>query len=408
MPRHSVTVFVVGAAVSAVVLSACASKGAKSTSSTAPTGSTSGTSSSASAVVLHPVLPAGDGKATCSAVSIAYIGGLTGANPALGQAIDNGAKLALKQHNTANPGCQVGYKEFDTQGTPDGATGPVTQALNETDIIGVIGLPFSGESKATGKAFQDANLVHITPSATNPGLTTNGWTTFFRALGNDNSQGPAAAKFIADTLAAKTVCVIEDDSDYGKGLAKIVTTALGSKVACSDDVKSKQTDFSATVGKIVAKSPDAVFYSGYYREAGPFAAQLKQSGYKGKIVTPDGVKDPQFIKAAGQTAAQGVYFTCPCVPADASTTFASQYQAAYGTAPQTYSAEAYDSATVLLQGIDKGSKDRASELAFVKAYDADGITKHYQWDSHGELAGKIIIWAYTVQGDAIVKVSPIS
>ena len=405
MPRHSVTVFVVGAAVSAVVLSACASKAAKSTSSTTPT---PGTSSSASTPTLKPVLPAGDGKATCSGVSIAYMGTLTGISPALGQAIDNGAKLALKQHNTANPGCQVGYKEFDTGGTPSTATGPVTQALTESDIIGVIGLPFSGESKATGKAFQSAGLVHITPSATNPYLTTNGWTTFFRALGNDASQGPAVGKFIANTLAAKTVCVIGDDTDYGKGLAALVTSPLGSKVVCSDSVKTGQKDFSATVGKVTTKNPDVVFYSGYYQEAGPFVAQLKQAGYNGKVVTPDGTKDPQFIKLAGQSAAQGVYFTCPCVPADASATFASQYQAAYGTAPQTYSAEAYDSATVLLQGIDKGSKDRASELAFVKAYNADGITKHYQWASTGELAGNIVIWAYQVKGDAIVKDNAIS
>lgn len=136
--------------------------------------------------------------------------------------------------------------------------------------------------------------------------------------------------------------------------------------------------------------------------------QLKDGGFKGKIVAPDGTKDPEFIKAAGQSAAQGVYLTCPCVPADASATFATQYQAAYKTQPQTYSAEAYDSATVLLAGIDKGSTTRAKELAFVKGYDADGITKHYKWDSTGELGGTVTIWSYVVKGTDIVKNTPIS
>ncbi len=401
-------------AVTSIALAACASKGSKDTTApAAPAGSSSssadsGSSSAPAAPELHPVLPAGDGKATCSGVSLAYIGTINGASAALGQAIRNGAKLAIDQHNKANAGCQVDFKQFDSEGSPDKAPGVVTQALSEKAIIGVIGLPFSGESKATGAAFDSAGLVHITPSATNPGLTQNGWKTFYRALGNDASQGPAAAKLISSTLGAKKVCVIEDDSDYGKGLAKTVTTALGAAVTCTDDVKTGQKDFSATVSKITNASPDAVFYSGYYPEAGPFVQQLKQAGFSGKIVAPDGTKDPEFIKAAGQSAAQGVYFTCPCVPSDASADFATQYKAAFGTDPQTYSAEAYDSATVLLSGIDKGNTTRAKELAWVQGYNADGITKHLQWGSNGELSGNIVIWSYQVKGDDIVKVAAIS
>jgi len=349
------------------------------------------------------VLPAGDGKAKCSAVSVAYIGTINGASAALGQAIRNGAKLAVDQHNKANAGCQVKFKQFDSEGSPDKAPGVVTQAINEKDIIGVVGLPFSGESKAVGSAFNDAGLVTITPSATNPGLSKNGWKTFFRALGNDASQGPAAGKFINTTLHASKVCVIEDDSDYGKGLAAAVEKELGSKVTCKDDVKTKQTDFSATVSKIQAASPDAVFYSGYYPEAGPFVQQLKQAGFSGKVVAPDGTKDPLFVKGAGQAAAEGVYLTCPCVPADASAQFATDYKSAFGTDPQTYSAEAYDAATILLSGIDKGKVSRANLLDWVKNYDADGITKHYKFDSTGELAGNVAIWSYIVQGGQIVK-----
>jgi len=46
-------------------------------------------------------------------------------------------------------------------------------------------------------------------------LTENGWTTFFRGLGNDNSQGSVVAKYLTGTLDAKKVCVVQDDSDYG-------------------------------------------------------------------------------------------------------------------------------------------------------------------------------------------------
>jgi branched-chain amino acid transport system substrate-binding protein len=401
------------AAAGALALAGCSSKGGGSSNTSAPASSNPATSSSASsapatqssssASALKPVLPAGNGQAKCSGVSIAYIGTINGASAALGQAIRNGAKLAVDQHNAANPGCKVTFKQFDSEGSPDKAPGVVTQAINEKDIIGVVGLPFSGESKAVGSSFNTAGLVTVTPSATNPGLSQNGWKTFFRALGNDASQGPAAANFISNDLGASKVCVIEDDSDYGKGLAASVEKTLGSKVTCTDDVKTGQKDFSATVNKIVAAQPDAVFYSGYYPEAGPFVQQLKQAGFSGKVVAPDGAKDPLFIQAAGQSAASGVYFTCPCVPADASATFAAQYKKAFGTEPQTYSAEAYDAATIELSGIDKGNTTRAKLLNWVKNYDADGITKHFKFQSDGELAGTVAIWSYVVQGGQIVK-----
>lgn len=392
----------------ALALAGCSSKGGnkKTDAATEPPASSTAAASSAapSAAALKPVLPAGDGKAKCaSGLTLAYIGTINGDSAALGQAIRNGAKLAVDQHNKANAGCQVGFKQFDSEGSPDKAPGVVTQAINSKDIIGVIGLPFSGESKAVGKAFDSAGLVTVTPSATNPGLSKNGWKTFYRALGNDASQGPAAAKFLSDELKASKVCVIEDDSEYGKGLAATVTQALGSKASCKDDVKTKQTDFSATVNKIVAAQPDAVFYSGYYPEAGPFAQQLKQGGFNGKLVAPDGTKDPLFIQGAGESAAQGVYLTCPCVPADASATFATEYKAAYKVEPQTYSAEAYDSATIELAGIDKGNTTRPKLLDWVKAYDADGVTKHYKFDATGELAGTVVIWSYVVKGKEIVK-----
>jgi len=401
---------VVVTALGALVLAGCASKGKKDNTTPPPAGGSSGAStpSSAPTQALKPVLPAGDGKGKCSSgVQLAYIGTINGGNAALGIAEKNAMQLAIDQHNAANPGCQVGMKSYDSEGTPDKAPGVVTQAINTKSIIGVMGLPFSGESKATGAALEQAGLVHITASATNPGLTTNGWKTFFRGLGNDASQGPAAAKFITGQLGAKSVCVIKDDSDYGIGLAKTVSATLGSAQTCTDDVKTGQKDFSATIGKINQAKPDAVFYSGYYQEGGPFWQQLKQAGYAGKFVAPDGVKDPNFIKLAGQSVAEGVYFTCPCVPATASATFAQQYQAKFGQPPQTYSAEAYDATTVLLQGIDHGAKTRADELAYVKGYSADGITKHMQWGPNGELAGTITIWSYIVKGGQIVQLNAI-
>lgn len=352
------------------------------------------------------VLPAGDGKAVCpSSTTLAYIGAETGANAQLGINIYNGIQLAINEHNAANAGCQVAFKKFDTEGDPTKATGPVTQATKEDNIIGVIGLPFSGESKATGNIFEQVKLVHITPAATNPGLTTNGWTTFFRGLGNDAVQGPAAAKFMTGTLGAKQIYLVQDDSDYGIGLGKTTTDALGTALIGSDKVTTGQKDFSATISKIINAKADAVFYSGYFAEGAPFDQQLVAKGFKGAFVGPDGVKDDQFIKQAGDASANA-FFTCPCIPGELIPTFAKAYTALTNAQPGTYSIEGYDAATVMLAGIDKGNQDRAKLMTWVKNYDASGLSKHYKWDATGELKAPAV-YGYRVQNGKIVPIGPI-
>jgi branched-chain amino acid transport system substrate-binding protein len=352
------------------------------------------------------VLPAGDGQGKCSGnPTIGYVGTIAGANAALGIAIKQAVQLGIEEHNEANPGCQVTYKEFDTGGSPQTALAPTVAAINDPSILGIVGLPFSGESEAVGPSLSDAGLVSITPSATNPDLTTKGWKHFFRALGNDAVQGPAAARFMTGTLGATKVCVIRDDSSYGQGLATQLTTALGDAAACQEEVKTGQREFSAAIGTIQSANPDAIFYSGYYDEGAPFAQQLRDAGVEAELVVPDGVKDPVFVQNAGE-ASEGVYMTCPCLPGDVFPEFTEAYQARWNVAPQTYSAEAYDATTILLRGLDQGIADRPALLDFVRNYDGQGLTKHFKWNANGELT-ETPVWTYVVKDGQIQRLSPI-
>ena len=408
MYRKNVLASLAAAATLSMLLSACANQAGPTTNDTS--GATNKVNIPAISKIDVPsgaVLPKGDGKATCPATTtLAYVGAQTGPNAQLGINIFNGIQLAINQHNTANPGCQVVFKKFDTEGDPNKATGPVTQVVSEADIIGVIGLPFSGESKATGNIFEQKGLVHITPSATNPTLTENGWTTFFRGLGNDAVQGPAAAKFLTGKLGAKKVYLVQDDSDYGIGLGTSTTAALGSALAGSDKVTTGQKDFSAVISKIINSKADSVFYSGYYAEAAPFDQQLSGKGFTGTFVAPDGVKDDQFIKQAGD-ASSNAYFTCPCIPGELIPDFASAYkEVSKGAEPGTYSIEGYDAATVLLSGIDAGKQSRPDLLSWVKTYDKDGLSKHYKWDAKGELQAPTV-YGYKVENAKIVPIGPV-
>lgn len=341
-----------------------------------------------------PADPAGDGSATCSGVSIAMAGALTGPNAALGQNILYGAQVALDKHNAANADCQVELKTFDTEGDPQKATQVAPQIVGDASILGLLGPAFSGETKATGSIFNQAGLLSLTASATNPDLTANGWTTFYRGLANDAIQGPAVAKYLVDTLGYAKVCVVADNSDYGIGLAEQINEGLGAAAdaSCAAEVKTGDKDFAATVQIISGADADAVFYAGYYAEAAPFAQQLRDGGVDIPFVSADGVNDPQFVSQAG-AAAKGAVLSCPCGPAPEA--FAAEYEASAGQAPGVYSTEGYDLMTIMLKGVDSGITDRAGLVEFVKTYDGPGLARTYKWDATGELESALI-WIYKV------------
>ncbi|ASF08728.1 putative branched-chain amino acid ABC transporter substrate-binding protein [Nocardia brasiliensis NBRC 14402] len=339
--------------------------------------------------------PAGDGKATCAPTNIAFAGALTGPNAALGINIDMGAKLALDQHNKANPGCQITLKSFDTEGDPQKATQVIPQIVNDKSIVALLGPTFSGETKATGKILSDAGLASLTSSATNATLTSNGWTSFFRGLANDDVQGPSVAKYLTGTAGYKKICVVQDNSDYGTGLAKSITEGLGAAAdaSCASSIKTGDKDFSATVTKIAGANADAVFFAGYYAEGAPLAQQLKSGGFKGVFVAPDGTNDPQFLSQAG-SAAKGATLTCPCGPAPEK--FEKDYQAFNKQPSGVYSVEAYDLATILTKAIGAGKVTRPDILEYVRSYDGAGLARQYKWSANGELSNALI-WIYTVK-----------
>jgi branched-chain amino acid transport system substrate-binding protein len=302
--------------------------------------------------------------------------------------------------------------KFDSQGDPAQAPGVARQLVQNKKILGIIGPAFSGESIAANPIFNEAGIPLITPSATNPVLATGGqaggtpWKVFHRAVANDASQGPAAARYIKSVLNAQKVFVVDDQSAYGAGLADAVKSTLGSLVVNSDKVGAdgKQTDFSSTVNKVTGSGATALFYGGYYQNAGLLRKQLTAAGWKGTMVAGDGVNDPGFIKAAGNAAAQGSVMTCPCAPASkAGGTFDADYKAAWGVDAGTYSDVAYDAANMFLQGIAAGNTTTDKLNTYLGTVDYKGVANEYKFTSAGELDPSLIkVWAFKVDNGAVV------
>ena len=368
-------------------------------------GDDSGSSSSATTGAASSGGGGEAGAAKCSGLSLGFFGALTGDSANLGVNIEQGAELAVDQFNKANPDCQVSMKKFDSQGSPDQAPQLAKQAIDDKSVVGIIGPAFSGESKVADPLFNEAGLGLITPSATNPALADNGWKVFHRALGNDASQGPGAATYIDTTLKAQKVFVIDDASEYGKGLADQVSNQLGSKVVGTDTIDPTATDFSATVTKVKDASPDAVFFGGYYAAAGLLSKQLRDAGVTATLVFGDGVLDPGYVEAAGD-AAEGAIITCPCAPVDkiaGGADFQKAYNDQFKADPGTYSAEAYDAANFFLAGIASGAQDRDSLNTYVSTQSYAGITKTLKFDEKGEVSD-VAIYASTVKDGKIVSV----
>jgi branched-chain amino acid transport system substrate-binding protein len=343
----------------------------------------------------------GDTAAASCGGKVAIFGAFTGPNAGLVLPSLDGAKLAVKQFNAANANCKVTLQEFDTQGTPEQATPIANQVAQDKSFVAVIGGHFSGESKATMPIYQAAGLVMVSPSATAAELTQAGNKSFHRVVGNDDTQGEAAVTYIKDVLKGKKVFLIDDGQTYGSGIVAVIKKGLGATVTGSDKVQTDQTNFDATINKIKASGADVVGYGGYTNEAAPLLKQARAAGVTAKFLGFDGLYDPGFPKGAGD-AANGAVVTCPCLPAvKAGGTFAKDFQTEYGKAPGSYGAEGYDGATVLLDGFKAGKKTREDFMAWVPAYDKQGVSKYIKFDDKGDVdKSKVVIWAYEIKNGA--------
>lgn len=327
--------------------------------------------------------------------AIAFVGPLTGDNANLGINIRNGAKVAVQDANKAG-GDKIELREFDTQGDPAQATTLKERFINDSSILGIVGPTFSGETKALLQPLQDAGLVMVSASATNTALPTvvPNQTVFHRLVPGDDVQGKGLADYVSKKLAVKKAAYVDDNGDYGKGLADDTRKLLegtGVQTVATDHIDPKSQDFSAAVNRVKAANPDLVFYGGYYSEAGRLRKQLVDAGVKAKFLSGDGSLDPGFISSAGAAAAEGAQVTCACKLATADAggklgDFAKAYQQLIGQPPGTYSTEGYDAAGLLIKGIRDGKTDRKSLLDYVENLGTyDGVGKPISFEANGNI-----------------------
>jgi branched-chain amino acid transport system substrate-binding protein len=328
---------------------------------------------------------------------IGFQGALSGDNQQLGINEINAVELAAKE---ANDGGKLPFKlevvRSDDGGTADKAPAAAAALLQDNAVVGVVGPAFSGPTKAVGTTYAQAGMALISPSATNPTLTSSGFTTFHRIVPTDSVEGVEAGDWLAQKT--KKVFVIDDATEYGKGAADVVRQELATKGVTPNNQSVPQStqDYGAVAQAVVSSGAEAMFYGGYDAQAALLAKALQAAGYKGISMSGNGGKSSVFTQNAGD-AGNGFYFSCGCLDATVAPqakAFTAAYKKAYNTDPSTYSPEAYDAANALIDAIktaqSKGKVTRQTVEDAVNALNYTGITTTIKFQKNGEVEQQVI------------------
>jgi branched-chain amino acid transport system substrate-binding protein len=335
-------------------------------------------------------------------IKIGQAAPLTGPQAHLGKDNDNGARLAIEELNAKGVtigGAKVTFELVSEDDQADPKTGTiVAQKLVDSKVAGVIGHLNSGTSIPASKIYNDAGIPQISPSATNPKYTQQGYKGAFRVMANDVQQGKVLGEYAVGKLKAKKIAIIDDRTAYGQGLAdefEKAAKAAGAAIVGREYTSDKSTDFRAILTNVRGKQPDIVFYGGMDSQAGPMVAQMKSLGIKAKLLGGDGAQSVEFIKLAGR-AAEGSIASSPGLPLDkmpGGKGFTERFTAKYGQI-QIYAPYAYDATMTLIEAMQKANSTEPSKyLPELAKTSRQGVTGPIAFDEKGDLrSGPITLY----------------
>jgi branched-chain amino acid transport system substrate-binding protein len=305
------------------------------------------------------------------------------------------AELVVKDINARGGilGKKVELLIEDDACKPEMATNTATKLVSKKVDI-VMGHICSGATKAALGIYNDARIIVMSPSATNPELTQSGqYPNFFRTIASDDTQAKLEVDFAMNRLKVKTIAVLHDKGDYGKGLAeyarKFAAASQKVKVELYEGITPGAVDYSAIVQKIKQSGAEAVIYGGYHPEAASIVSQMRKKGMKTIFISDDGVKDITFIKVAGKYA-EGVYATGPKDTSKNPLAIAANeaHKKTYGSDPGAFYLNAYAATQAILNAIQKAkSTDYTKVSNALHTYAVDTPLGKIKFDKKGDAIG---------------------
>ena len=360
-------------------------------------------------VAAAAVLFAGAASAQDMVVKIGHVGPTSGGIAHLGKDNEMGAKMAIEEANAK--GTMIGGKKVkfellaeDDAGDPKQGTA-VANKLVDAKVMGVVGHLNSGTSIPASKIYSDAGIPQISPSATNPKFTRQGFKTTFRVVADDVHLGGTLGRYAVKEMKGKSIAVIDDRTAYGQGVAEEFTKAVkasGGAIAETQFTTDKATDFTAILTAIKAKKPDLIFFGGMDAVAGPMIRQMKQLGIDAKFVGGDGICSGELPKLSAGAMADGQVVCAEAGGVEGEQKagmddFYKRFKAKYNVDVQVYSPYVYDAMNVMIAAMVKaGSAEPAKYLpVLAKTEGYKGVTGNITFDEKGDVKnGALTLFTY--------------
>jgi branched-chain amino acid transport system substrate-binding protein len=353
-------------------------------------------------------LVAGSAFAQDLVVKIGHVGPTSGQIAHLGKDNENGARMAIDELNAK--GVTIGGKKakFELLAEDDAADPKqgtaAAQKLVDAKVNGVIGHLNSGTSIPASKIYSDAGIPQISPSATNPKFTRQGYKTTFRVVADDVHLGGTLGKYAVTQLKGKSIAVIDDRTAYGQGVADEFekgVKAAGGKTVGREFTNDKATDFTAILTSLKAKKPDIVFFGGMDAVAGPMLRQMKQLGIEAKFMGGDGICSSELPKLAAGTMGDGQVVCAEAggVEGEAKKSmddFYAAYKKKFNDDVKVYAPYVYDAVNVMVASMVKaGSAEPAKYLPELQKITHKGVTGTIAFDNKGDIKnGALTLYTY--------------
>jgi len=361
--------------------------------------------------------PAAAPPASSLVVKIGHVGPSSGAIAHLGKDNELGARMAIEDLNAK--GVKIGDKtaKFELIAEDDAADPKqgtaVAQKLVDEKVNGVVGHLNSGTTIPASKLYSDAGIPQISPSATNPKYTRQGFKTTFRVVADDTQLGGTLGKYAVETLKGKNIAVIDDRTAYGQGVAEEfekAAKAAGGTIVGHEFTTDKSTDFNAILTKLKGSSPDILFFGGMDAVGGPMLKQVKQLGLNVKFMGGDGLCTGELAKLAGDAVGedQVVCAEAGGVEGDFKQPledFKTRFKQKNGVEVQIYAPYVYDAVMVLADSMQRaGSSDPEKYLPEVGKTNYKGVTGPIAFDEKGDIKNGALT-LYTYRGGQRVQIA---
>ena len=339
-------------------------------------------------------------KGSSDTIKIGGIGPVTGDAAIYGEAVKNGAELAVKEINEAGGinGAQIEFNFQDDEADAEKAVNAYN-TLKDWGMQALHGTVTSAPCVAVGEVAQADNMFLLTPSGT--AVECVQYDNAFRVCFSDPMQGAESAKYIADNQLATKIAVIYNSSDvYSTGIyqafAKEAETEGLEIVAAEAFTAESKTDFSVQLQKAKDAGAELVFLPFYYSEAALVLQQAAGINYSPIFFGCDGMDGILDVEGFDADLANNLMFLSPFTPTstdEAIQKFVTDYKEAYGGTPNQFAADAYDGVYAMKAAMEKAEVTpdmSASDICDVvkgamTEITISGVTaKELTWEASGE------------------------